>query len=437
MESNELYNKEAEQSILGIMMVDETKALTISSLLNESDFFSEPHRIIFKAVEQLTHKNKPTDIVSVSEKLKFEKSLTKVGGREYINSLIEGVITTANFKQLCKIIIKYSKKRKLLYLLDKTKEDLDKGEDIDDAINGVRSQTELLSLNRTESNLRIILSGVDNVMEEITTVINSDSKTFGLSTGFKKIDNVLSGLCKSKLYILGARPRLGKSALAQQIAEFIAQDHNVLFNSLEMRSEQYTKRSIFRLTGLNNDVLMNGGYKVDDALDLVAKASEDIAGLNLFIDDNADCTLTSIEQNINTMIEKQGSCDLVVIDYLQLMGSNNKKQLERFHIVSENSRGLKRLANKYNIPILCLSQLSRNLEQRMDKRPILSDLRDSGDIEQDADVIIFLYRDELYNNDPRSRGTAEVIVAKNREGSCRVIPMMFNGARTQFIEGDR
>lgn len=435
MKLDELYNQEAEQSILGIMMVDNSKALFISYLLDESDFYTETHRILYQTILSLVRASKPADIVSVSEKLKFENHLDEVGGRDYINLLAENVITTANYKQLCKIIIKYSKKRKLIYLLDKTKDEIDKGQDIDDAIEKIKTQSEILSLNKSTTNLDSILSGVCTVMDEINTVLNSDTKTFGLSTGFKKLDNILSGLCKSKLYILGARPSQGKSALAQQIAENVAQNKNVLFISLEMKSEQYTKRSIFRRTGLNNDVLTNGAISTDEAMERVAKASEGLSKLKLFIDDNPDCTLTSIEKNINQIIDKQGSCDLVIIDYLQLMNSNNRKIQDRFEIVSNNSRGFKRLANKYNIPIILLSQLSRQLEQRQDKRPVLSDLRESGAIEQDADVVIFIYRDEYYNPTPLNKGQAEIIIAKNREGTCRMIPMLFNGAKTEFIEG--
>ena len=432
---DDLYNKEAEQNILGIMMIDDSKALSISSLLDSEDFFLAQHRTIYSTIIGMIKLGKPTDIVSVSEKLKFDNHLDEVGGRDYINLLAENVITLSTYKQLCKIISKYSKKRKLIYLLDKTKESLDKGQDIDEAIEHIKSQSEIISLDKSTTNLDSILSGVCTVMDEINTVLTSDTKTFGLSTGFKKLDNILSGLCKSKLYILGARPSQGKSALAQQIAENVAQNKNVLFISLEMKSEQYTKRSIFRRTGLNNDILTNGAVSTDEAMERVAKASEGLSKLKLFIDDNPDCTLASIEKNINQIIDKQGSCDLVIIDYLQLMNSNNRKIQDRFEIVSNNSRGFKRLANKYNIPIILLSQLSRQLEQRQDKRPVLSDLRESGAIEQDADVVIFIYRDEYYHPTPLNKGQAEIIIAKNREGTCRMIPMLFNGAKTEFIEG--
>lgn len=436
MNTEELYNQEAEQNILGIMMIDNNKALSISSLLDKEDFFLAQHRIIYNTIIDMIKLGKSTDIVSVSEKLKFDNHLDEVGGRDYINLLAENVITLSNYKQFCKIINKYSKKRKLIYLIDSTKENLDKGQDVDEAIEHIKSQSEIISLNKSSTNLDNILSGVINIMDEINAVLNSDTKTFGLSTGFKKIDNILSGLCKSKLYILGARPRVGKSALAQQIAENVALNKNVLFISLEMKTEQYTKRSIFRRTGLNNDVLTNGAISAKEAMERVAKASEGLSKLKLFIDDNPDCTLTSVEKNINQMIDKQGSCDLVIIDYLQLMKSNNRKVHDRFEIVSNNSRGFKRLANKYNIPIVLLAQLSRQLEQRPDKRPMLSDLRDSGDIEQDADVVMFLFREELYHPTPLNKGQAELIIAKNREGACRVIPLLFNGAKTEFIEGN-
>ena len=431
----DLYNKDAEENILGIMLVDNSKAASISSLLETKDFFTEANRIIFDTICTMYKKDKPIDIVSVSEQLKFDNQLNTIGGREYINLLADSVITTSNYKQLCKIVKKYSKKRQVLYLIDHTKSDIEKGIDIDNAIDSLKSQAEIISLSKTDNNLTSILTGVTEVMDEIDTVLNSETKTFGLSTGFKKIDNVLSGLCKSKIYILAARPSMGKSSLAQQIAENVSTNHNVLFHSLEMRYTQYTKRSVFRLTGLNNDVLTNGGVTVEDAMNRVAEASGQLSKLNLFIDDASECTLTSIEKNINNMIDKKGSCDLIVIDYLQLMESNNKKVYDRFDVVSDNSRGLKKLANKYNVPIICLSQLSRQLEQRQDKRPILSDLRDSGAIEQDADVVMFIYRDEVYNPSPMSRGKAELIIAKNREGSCRMIPMLFNGSKTQFLEG--
>lgn len=224
------------------------------------------------------------------------------------------------------------------------------------------------------------------------------------------------------------------SALAQQIAENVAINHNVLFYSLEMRSEQYTKRSLFRRTGINQDILSTHRIQVNEAMDKLATASADLANLKLYINDKAECTLTSIELGILKMIKDKGSCDLLVIDYAQLMQSDERSIKDPFQIASRNCTGLKRLANKYNIPILLLAQLNRQVDNRADNRPLLSDLKDSGSYEQDADVIMFLYREELYKPTPMNRYTAELIIAKNREGMCSTIQMAFNGSKTEFKE---
>lgn len=435
IENNEdLYNEEAEKNILGIMLVDNSKALSISSLITSEDFFLKSHRIIFKCICGLVKDNKDADIVTVSEKLRFENLLDDVGGREYISLLAYDIITTTNYKNYCKIIVKYSKKRKLLWVCDEVKIKLDNNIDVNDVAEFCRKQSEQILLSRSSTNLNSIFSGLDSVMEEINTVLSSDTKTFGLSTGFPKLDASISGLCKSKLYIIGARPAVGKSALAQQIAEHVSQSHNVIFHSLEMNKDQYTKRSIFRRTGLNNDLLSNNGIKLEDACTKVWNIAEELSTLNLDIDDDSSCTLSVIEKNIVKTIDTKGSCDLVVIDYLQLMISDDKKNKDRFLMVSENSKGLKRLARKYNVPIILLCQLSRQLEGRENKRPILSDLKDSGDIEQDADVVMFLYREEVHKALPINRGKAELIIAKNREGSCRTINMSFCGSKTEFKE---
>lgn len=438
LDNQDLYNEDAEKNILGIMMIDNSKALSISSLVDYEDFFLASHRQIYQAIVSLLKANKVADIVSVSEKLKFENRLEDCGGREYISLLALGVTTLANFKQYCKIIVKYSKKRKILYVADETVKMFEAGQDVDEVAEYLRRSAEQALLSKSSTNLSSLFSGLDDVMEEITTVLQSDTKTFGISTGFPSLDKSLSGLCKSKLYVLGARPSVGKSALAQQIAENVSKDHVVLFQSLEMKKEQYTKRSIFRKTGLNNDLLASGVLKVDDALDRVAQASGELAECQLEIDDTSNCTLSIIEKNILHLKETKGRCDLVVVDYLQLMVSDDKRLKDKYEIVSRNSRGLKLLANKYDIPIILLCQLSRALESRDDKRPKLSDLRDSGDIEQDADVVMFLFREEMHCSDPvaraRLKGKAECIIAKNREGSLRVVPLVFNGAKTEFSE---
>ena len=227
---------------------------------------------------------------------------------------------------------------------------------------------------------------------------------------------------------------MGKSAMAFQIAENISKSKKVVFASLEMSTTDYVQRMVFSKTGLSQERLSRGMYNVDTIYDEVYATAEDIANLKLYIIDDSNCTLNKIESGIVSCIAKYGSCDMVVVDYLQLMASDNPKEHDSYKIVSANSQGLKKLARKYNIPILALCQLSRGLEVRQDKRPILSDLRDSGAIEQDADCVLFIYREEIYDPSPINKGKAELIVAKNRQGRICTIPMVFEAMRTRFRE---
>lgn len=241
---------------------------------------------------------------------------------------------------------------------------------------------------------------------------------------------------KDSLFVIKDYIVTHNSSYAQQIAEAVALNHNVLFFSLEMGVEEYTQRSIFRRSGYNQEMMTRGNYTSNQIFEAFAKAGDELSNLNLQIIDDSSCTLSTIETNIKQCINKKGSCDLVIVDYIQLMKSDNKYKKEDYDIVTDNSKGLKRIARKYKLPVLALSQLGRQVEQRQDKRPILSDLRDSGSIEQDADVVMFLYRPDIYfPTNPLFRNRAELIIAKNRQGARgTVIPMVFNGTRVEFKE---
>lgn len=431
----ELNNDEAERSILGIMLIDTNKILPIIVMLDSNDFFSPGHRLIYKAIETLYRDGKAIDIVTVSEFLRFNEELETAGGREYISSLAENVITLANYKNYCKIILKYSKKRKLKALLQETLEELN-SQDVDDTAQSLKLQIEEIIINRTSDNLTHILNGVEPVVSQIDAILNSENNILGLPTGLASLDQWLSGLVGGRLYIIGARPAMGKSALAQQIAEHVASvpNKNVVFASLEMSTEEYTQRALFRRCGINQEMLTRGMVNKDTIFETVYKESEAIANENLYIIDNAECTLSEVENGIVNCINKKGSCDLVVVDYLQLMANDNRRETDDYKTVSYNSTGLKKLARKYDVPVLALCQLSRSLEARADKRPILSDLRESGKIEQDADVVMFLYREEVYSPTPMNKGMAELIVAKQRQGRTGTIDLVFNAGRTEFRE---
>ena len=744
---NELYNDEAERTILGIQLIDNAKILPISCKITSQDLFSHPHILIQEAILEMNRRGKPVDIVSISEYLRFNGELDQCGGREYITQLAQDVITVSNYEYYCKVILKYSKKRKLLALAeDITKQLESNGNDVDDVASKAKLDIEDIMLNRSADCLTELLDGLEGTVDQISHILQSDDKLLGYSTSFPTLDKFLSGLCPGRLYILAARPGLGKglgldcniltptgwvknrdiklgdevigrdgkptkvigiypqplqdcykitlkdgreivcdaphewtvysskwgkertftteelyqklqcvryqnrislprftgdygiekdfvippyimgvligdgcltralcyckpsikvldkvrkvlpkgvtayfrkdnktvsiigweaarkyidaiglatqsynkfipeeyfhsskrqrlalfeglmdtdghntgkgfeysttseqlakdvrqlawslgysckirkrmgkytkngerketrinyrlyitrckpltitsiekvepiptqcihvdnadslfviedyivthnSSLAFQIAENIARTNKVVFASLEMSATDYVQRMVFSRTGLSQEALTRGMYDEEKIFDEVYSASKDIADLSLYIIDDANASLATIENGIVSCIAKYGKIDFLVVDYLQLMASSNPKEREPYKIVSANSTGLKKLARKYNIPVLCLSQLSRSVEQRQDKRPMLSDLRESGAIEQDADCVMFIYRDEVYDPTPMNRGTAEVIVAKNRQGRTGTIDMVFEANRTRFKE---
>lgn len=434
MDSEELYSCDSERTLLGILLVDEQSITKVLAMVDTKDFYRVEHRNIFNAIKTLHSDNKAIDIVTVSELLKFEKKLVTSGGREYINDIASDYISSVNWKNYCKVIIKYAKKRQLLMISNSIKDELESGKDVEEVANGVKTNIENILYRSTSNDLVPIYLKSFDVMDKVDKILSGTTHTLGLSTGFNKLDISLSGLVGGRMYLLGARPAMGKSAYAQQIAETVALNHNVLFVSLEMDTEEYTERSMFRRSSINQDLLTRGMVNKEQLFTTLAQTCEDISYLKLDILDNPVCTCTDVENAIINQQSKRGSCDLVIIDYLQLMRPRDKRLFDNKDAVSEISRDIKCLARKYKIPIIALSQLNRTLELRQDKRPVMSDLRESGSLEQDADVVMFLYRDEVYNQDPTTRGTAELIIRKNRQGALSSIDMVFDKSRVTFIE---
>lgn len=434
----DLYSQEAEDNILSILLCDDTKVTNILSNLKSHDFYQKSHQFIFKAIENLHKQGKPTDIVSVSELLKFNGELDSAGGRKKISDLAMDYITSVNWEQLCKIIIKFSKLRYLTNLCRDSIARLENKEDVDDIATELTIKSNEILTRTSHTDFVGLDTGFSEFWEDVEILYESDTGTLGIPTGIKQLDNQLSGLIGGKLYLLGARPSMGKSALAQQVAEYVALTRQTLFFSLEMSTKEYTSRSVYRRSGYNQEFITRTSSEEDKnkVLEAFAKAGVELNDLKLKIIDDSNATLKTIEKNILQCKQQFGSCDLVVIDYLQLMEPVDKRITDDYKIVTDNSQGLKRLARKYNIPILALCQLSRNLEGRADKRPILADLRDSGSLEQDADVVMFLYRDEIYNpTNPHSRGKADLIIAKNRAGKRGVvIRFIFDSTKVKFVE---
>lgn len=432
----DLYSKEAEDNILSILMVDDSKVSSILSTLKSFDFYQKSHQFIFKAIEDLHKQGKPTDTVSVQELLKFNGELDRVGGNSKLLELVDNYITSKNWEQLSKIVIKFSKLRYLMNLCRDAISRLENKEDVDDIAATLSIKANEIMTRTSHTDFTGLDAGFSEFWDDVEILYESETGTLGLPSGIKGLDNQLSGFIGGKMYLLGARPSMGKSALAQQIAEHVALTKQVLFFSLEMSTKEYTSRSIYRRSGFNQEHLTVQKERQEEILQAFSKAGEELSNLKLHIIDDSNATLKTVEKNILQCKQQFGTCDLIVIDYLQLMEPVDKRITDDYKIVTDNSQGLKRLARKYNIPILALCQLSRNLEGRADKRPILADLRDSGSLEQDADVVMFLYRDELYNpTNAFSRGKADLYIAKNRAGRRGVnIRFIFNATKVEFTE---
>lgn len=437
MESNDkLYNSEAEGLIIGIMLIDNPKVVSIKALINTDDFFVKANKIIFDTIVEMVDKGQTADIVTVSENLDFHDRLEQVGGRTYVNDLALNSIGSSAYKNYCKIIVNYSKKRKLISLCESAIQQLENNVDVEDVGISIKINTEEILINKSSDNLSHIVNGVEPVVAQIESIMSSENKILGCPTPFTELNKMTSGLVNGRLYIIGARPAMGKSSILMQIARTISVNRNVVFASLEMGLDEYTQRELFSMCNTNQDMLSTGKVS-DDIYEKLYKAGEKLNDLNLYVIDNPECTLNTIENGIINCIARNGSCDLVCVDYLQLMKASRKKMKDDYEIVTANSKGLKVLARKYNVPVVALCQLSRSLEQRVDKRPILSDLRDSGSIEQDADVVMFIYRDEVYNPNGTNIGNAELLIRKNRQGRTGKIDMIFEASRTRFTEARR
>lgn len=438
MEIDTLYSEESENILIGTLIIDKDNRYNyIFNELTSKDFYQKKLVYLFEAIKKLKLENKPVDVVTLFEYLKFTNELELAGGQQTINDLaLLAVDTDIDIKQTIKTIIKYSKKRLLIYICNNAIDSLNNNTDVDEVASSVSTQVSDLITRTVTKSFTGLMNGIIEVMEDVETLIQSGRSTLGLSTPFNDLDILLNGLCAGRFYILGARPSMGKSAFIQQLAEHVAKDNNVLLFSLEMGLKEYTQRSLYRNSGYNQEHLTRGDIPKEQILDAFSKASIQLEPLKLFIVDDDSCTLNTIEKNIQQCKAKNGSCDLVIVDYLQLMKSNDKYKHDDYDIVTDNSKGLKRLARKYKIPIIALAQLSRQVEVRADKRPILADLRDSGSLEQDADVVMFLHRPIVFA--PTNyilRDKAELIIAKNRQGQRgKIVNLIFNEKKAEFIE---
>ena len=430
-------NTEAEESVIGAMLLDKEAVNTALEILKPEDFYKEVNQEIFKAIISLYNRNEPVDLVTLSEELRKRQTLESVGGISYLADLSISVVSAANTKYYCEIVKEKSILRRLIKSSDEimslayqdNKEVnliLEKAEkDIFDITQGVHNKG-FYPINE------VLLRSFSQIEERAA----KKGELTGLTTGFTDVDLKLSGLQKSDLILLAARPSMGKTALGINIATnaAIKGGANVAIFSLEMSKEQLAQRIISSTAHVDLQKIISGNLSEDEWIQVVNSMAP-LSKMNIFIDDTAGISLMEMKAKCRRMKVEKG-IDLIVIDYLQLVETDSKSE-NRQQEISAISRGLKAIAKEMECPVLALSQLSRAPELRSDHRPILSDLRESGAIEQDADVVLFLYRDDYYNEDSEKKNIGEIIIAKHRNGPTGKVELAFKKEYTKFLNLER
>lgn len=424
---------EAEEAVLGAILVNPMSLGRIVEFLKPETFYKPAHKVIYEAILELFKKNEPIDIVTVSEHLRNKEELDIAGGRSYINDLALNVVTTANVEFYAKIIQEKEIKRALINAGSEIVSMSYENEDTDNVLDNAQKLIFNIAAQKDTSDLVPIQDLVVTSYEEIEQRFNNKDELVGVDTGFYDLNTLTSGLRKSDLIILAARPSMGKTAFALNLAQNVAMKtkKGVAIFSLEMPKQQLVKRMLCAEAEVDTQRITSGNMQPKDWEKLV-DAMTRLSDARIYIDDTAGVTATDIKAKCRRLMMEEKDLGLVVIDYLQLMeGGGNTN--DRNQQISAISRSLKGLARELDVPIIALSQLSRGVESRPDKRPMMSDLRDSGAIEQDADIIMFIYRDEYYNRDDvNNKGKAEVIIAKHRNGPVGTIELLFQSNITKF-----
>lgn len=431
------HSLEAEQSVLGAMIIDKEAINTAIEKIKPEDFYKEANKEIFESIVELYNRNEPVDLITLSEELKRRNTLENVGGISYLANLSEGIATTANIKYYCKIVEEKSILRRLIKSCD---EIMSKSFEDSEEVNSIIEKAEKNIFDITQGRNKEGFLPIKEVLLESFAKIEEmamkkDGLT-GLTTGFLDLDEKLSGLQKSDLVLLAARPSMGKTALGLNIAlnSALKGGANVAVFSLEMSKEQLVQRMLSSLAHVDLQKIISGKLDEEEWVKII-KAMGPLSQTKIFIDDTAGISLMEMKAKCRKLKIEKG-LDLIVIDYLQLMQADSMKE-SRQQEISAISRGLKALAKEIECPVIALSQLSRAPELRSDHRPILSDLRESGAIEQDADVVMFLYRDEYYNKDTDKKNIGELILAKHRNGPTGTIELVWMGQFTKFLNMER
>jgi len=432
------HSIEAEQSLLGGLLIDNAALDQIADTISSKDFYKQDHRQIFIHITKLINSSNPADIITVAESLEKNSELASAGGMSYLGSLAENMPSVANIRGYAKIIRDNSILRNLITVGSDIVEGafLPKGKDAQQLLDEMEAK--LFAIAESESNrlgYKDFQAVIAQVVRDLEERGQNPGTVTGLSTGFTDLDNLTTGLHGGELVIVAGRPSMGKTALAMNIAEACGVDQNkaVAIFSMEMGSEQIVTRLLGAVSKVNQQKMRTGKMDEDDW----AKIADGLGRLNeapLFIDEGSALNSYELRARARRLHRStEGGLGLIVVDYIQLMSALGGQPGEnRATEISEISRSLKSLAKELNVPVVALSQLNRNVDSRPDKRPQMSDLRESGAIEQDADVIMFIYRDEVYNPESADKGIAEIILAKQRSGPIGTVKLTFVGEFTRF-----
>lgn len=433
------HNLDAEKAVLGALLTNGSNmgavVDTVTSILKSEDFYRDAHRIIYDAILEIVHANKTADFITVGEELDRRKRLDAVGGLAYITSLANESVSY-NVEEHAKIISEKAQLRRLIDAGNKIVGMTYAGEDEPTAILNKAEQMVLDVSDQTQSESSFAAIGevVLSNLDKLNALQQHDGAITGVPTGFKDVDHIFNGLQKSDLILVAARPAMGKTAFTLNIAQNVTMlyDKTVAFFSLEMGKEQLVGRILSSVAGVSSEKLRRANMDPADWEKVIA-AADRMSKSKLFIDDTPGLTVQDMRSKLRRLKVEHG-LDLVIVDYIQLMQGRNagKGNENRQQEVSEISRNLKLIAREFNVPVIALSQLSRSVESRPDKRPVLSDLRESGSLEQDADIVIFLYRDKYYDENSEKGDNAEVLIRKNRNGSVGTVELQFVGELTQF-----
>ncbi len=427
-------NPEAEEAVLGSLLIDPDAIIKVASFLRPDDFYREKNAWIYQAILDLHERREPADFVTLVDELERRDQIQQIGGTAYITSLINSVPTAVHVEHYAHIVERTATLRRLIGAAGQIAAlAYEEAEDVDEVVDRAEQLIFNVSERRIHRDLTPVRQIMHTVVDRLDYLHRHRGELLGVPSGFSKLDKLLGGFQKSDLIILAARPGVGKTSLALNFAVNAAKRYGqrVAFFSLEMSSEQLVQRLLAAETGINQQRLRLGEIN-DDEWPILMEAAGVLSETLLFIDDTPAVSALELRTKARRLQAEHG-LDMVIVDYLQLMRSDTRSE-NRVQEISYISRSLKSLARELEVPLIALSQLSRAVEARGDHKPILSDLRDSGSIEQDADIVMFIYREDMVKENSERKNIADVIVAKHRNGPTDTVPLYFDKALTRFAD---